>query len=96
MRLLTDFRISGQSLINENCPNSRTSNDIDVKLETITKLDKGNTAKNIDADVILVNCDVIATFSIYGQFGAIRKLDSGCMVCKSYIFININLLFYKT
>ena len=32
---------------------------------------------------------------IYGQFGAIWKLDSGRIVCKTDIFININLLSYK-
>ena len=41
------------------------------------------------------NCDVIAIFSIYGQFGAIWKLDSGCIVCKPYISTNSNLLSYK-
>ena len=39
-----DFRISGQSLINENCGNSRTSNDVGMKLGPVTKLDKRNTA----------------------------------------------------
>ena len=44
------FRISGQFLINENCHNSRTSNDIDMKLEPVTKLDKKNkaTSKKFD------------------------------------------------
>ena len=42
-----------------------------------------------------VNCDFIINFSIYGQFGAIRKMDSGRIVCKTYIFINSNLLSYK-
>ena len=41
------------------------------------------------------NCDVGVTFLIYGQFGAIRKPDSGRMVCETYIFINSNLLSYK-
>ena len=41
------------------------------------------------------NCDVIATFSIYGQFGAIWKPDSGRIVCKIYISNNSNLLSYK-
>ena len=42
-----------------------------------------------------VNCGVIATFLIYGQFGAIWKPDSGRMVCKTSIFINNNF-FYLT
>ena len=42
------------------------------------------------------NCDFIVIFPIYGQFGAIRKADSGRIVCKAYIFITSNLLFTKT
>ena len=45
---------------------------------------------------MLKNCDIIAIFRIYGQFGAIRKPDSGCIVCRTYIFINSHLLSYKT
>ena len=37
---ISDFQISGQSLINENCHNSRTSIDIDMKHRPVTKLDK--------------------------------------------------------
>ena len=44
---------------------------------------------------MLANCDVIVFFPIYGQFGAILKPDSGCIVCKIYIFIVNNILFYK-
>ena len=68
-----------------------------MKLGPVTKLDKRNktTSKKFDDDVISENCDVIAIFSIYGQFGAIRKPDSGCIVCKSYIFINSNPLSYR-
>ena len=32
--VISDFRISGQSLIKENCHNSRTSHDIDCKTNT--------------------------------------------------------------
>ena len=41
------------------------------------------------------NCDVII-FPIYGQIGAFRKLDSGRVACKTYIFINTNFFFCKT
>ena len=41
------------------------------------------------------DCDVIAIFPIYGQFGAIRKPDSGHIVSKFYIFIRSNLSSYK-
>ena len=49
-------------------------------------------SEKIDDDVISEKCDVIAFFPIYGQFGAIRKPVSGCIVCKTYIFIKSNLL----
>ena len=39
---VSDFRISVQSLIKENCRNSRTSDDIDIKLGPVIKLDKRN------------------------------------------------------
>ena len=38
------------------------------------------------------NQDVVVIFPIYGQFGAIWKPDSGRIVCKTYIFINSNVL----
>ena len=41
------------------------------------------------------NCDVIVFFPIYGQFGAIQKPDYGHIVCKTYVFINSNLISYK-
>ena len=67
-----------------------------MKLGPVTKLDKRNkTSKKIDDNLMLENCDVIVIFPIYGQFGAIRKLDSGRIVCKFYVFINSNLLSYK-
>ena len=67
-----------------------------MKLGPVTKLNKRNktTSKKSNYDVMSVNCDVIVIFPIYGQFGAIRKLDSGCIVCKTYIFINNNFLSY--
>ena len=94
---ISDFRISGQSLIKENCHNSRTSDGIDMKLGPVTKLDKKNktTSKKIDNNVMSENCNAIAIFSIYGQFGAIRKPDSECRVCKNYALLNSNFLSYK-
>ena len=93
-RGISDFRISEcQSLIEENYHNSRTSNDNDMKLAPVTKLDKRNktTFKEFDDDTMLANCDVIVIFSIYGQFRAIRKPDSGRRSCKTCILIKRNL-----
>ena len=39
---ITDFQISSHSFIKENCHKSRNSNDIDMKLGQITKLDTRN------------------------------------------------------
>ena len=41
---MSDFEISGQSPIKENCYTSRISNDIDMILGPITKLGRRNTA----------------------------------------------------
>ena len=68
-----------------------------MKLGTVTKLDKKNKtmSKKIEDDIMSENYDVILIFLIFGQFGAIRKLDSGCIVYKTEMFINSNLLSYK-
>ena len=81
----------------ENFHNSRTSDDIDMEFGPETKLGKKNKtmSKQFDHDVMSSNCNVIIIFSMYGQFGAIWKSDSRCIVCKSYIFSNINLLSWK-
>ena len=69
-----------------------------MKLGPVTKPDKGNTtaSKKFIHEVITANCGVIVFFfPIYGKFGVIQKLDSGGLVCKTYFFINCNLLCYK-
>ena len=68
-----------------------------MKLGPVAKIEKRNktTPKKIDDDVMSKNCDVIVIFSIYSYFRAIWKPDSGCIVCKIFIFINSDLLSYK-
>ena len=94
---ISDFQISGQSLVKENCHGSRTSDDINMKLGPVTKHDKRSKkpSKKYGDDFMSANCDVIIIFSIYDQFGVVRKPDSRCIVCKTYIFINGNLLSYE-
>ena len=67
-----------------------------MKPGPVLKFDKRNkiTPKKF-GDVMSKNCDVIAIFHMYSQVGAIRKPGSGCIVCKTYIFINSNVLSYK-
>ena len=62
---ISDFRISGQSLIKENFHNSRTTDDINMKLVPVTKLGKRNKTlpKKFDDDFISENYDVIVIFS---------------------------------
>ena len=69
----------------ENCHNSRTSDDIDMKLGPVTKLDKRNKkiSKRFDDDIMSTNCDVNVIFPIYDQFGAIPKPDFGRIVCNT-------------
>ena len=75
---ISDFRISGQSLIKENCHKSKTSDDIDMKPRP----------KKFDDEVMAKNCAVNAFFPVYGQFGVMEKLDSGSTVCKTYLYFH--------
>ena len=70
---ISDFRISGQSLIKENCHNSKASDDVDMKLGPVPKLDKKNkmTSKSFGDDTMSASCDGIVIFPIYCQFRAI-------------------------
>ena len=65
---ISDFRVSNQIPYKQNCHDSRTSNDIDMKLGSMTKLDKRNMmmSKNSDNNVVSTNCDFIVIFPIYG------------------------------
>ena len=49
-----------------------------MELGPVTKLFKREKipSKNLDDDVMSENCDVIAIFVIFGQFGPIWKVDS--------------------
>ena len=83
--VISDIWISGQSLIKENCHNSRTIDDIDMKPGPVTKFDKRNktTSKKFGIDVMSENCDVIVIFTIFGQSGALQRPDSGQSLQKS-------------
>ena len=76
---------------------SRTIDDIDMKLGTLIKLDSRNnmTSRKIDDNVMRVNYDEVFIFPNYGQFEAICKPDSQRIVHKTYIFLKNYSLSYK-
>ena len=72
------FSISGflvKSLTNKNCPNSKTSNNIDMKLGPVTNLVKKiqQRQKNLTMTSCWQMMTSLSLFQIYGQFGVIRK-----------------------
>ena len=69
---ISDFRISGQSLMKENCYNSRTSDDIDMKLGLGTKLDKRN--KTVPKKLTMTSCWQIVTSLSFFWFMANLEL----------------------
>ena len=52
--------------------------------ETQQRQKKKKKKKNEDG-VLSVNYEVIVIFLNYGQFGAIQKPDTRCMICKTYL-----------
>ena len=89
---ISNFLTSVQSLVKVNCHNSRTNDDIVVKLVPVAKLNRKNKTKlKINYDVIARYCDVTVTFPKYDQFGAIQKLQSGRIVCKTSIITTFRI-----
>ena len=66
----SDGDMSGYSLMKVNGDDSRTIDDIDMKLGTLIKLDNRNnmTSRKIDDNVMQVNYDEVFIFPNYGQF----------------------------
>ena len=87
-RGISDFRIFTQSLTNEYCYNSRTSNDIDIKLRTLTKLGQRNTTKS--KQLTTTSCRQIVTSFFFGFMANLEQSGSriGRLFCNTYIFIN--------
>ena len=66
---ISDSQISGQSLIKENCHNSRTSDDIDMKLGPVTKLDKRE-IKRRQKYLAMTSCRQFVTSLLFFRFMA--------------------------
>ena len=82
-RGISDFWISSQSLVKENCHNSRTSDGIYMELGPLTKLEEWN--KTMPKKLTITPCQQImmslSFFQFMSKFGAIQKPHSGHTVC---------------
>ena len=90
---ISDFRISGKPLINENCITpAPVMILIAMKLGPVTKLDERNTT-TFEDDVVLVYCDVIVTFPIYSQFGepGSRNLDTWSIIFTFWLIVTLTV-----
>ena len=90
------FQISGQSLIKENCHNSRTSDGIDMKLTPVTKLHKKN--KTTSKNLLMTSCPKIVTLLSFFQFMANLEWSGSWIPNAQFVklvYINSNLLSYK-
>ena len=79
------------------CHNCRTSNDIDMKLGPVTKLDNKNmttSKKKKKKKWTMISCQQIMSSFFLWYMADLGQ--SGCMVCNSYIFINVNFFSYKS
>ena len=72
---VSDFQISCQPFIEENCHNSRTSNDIDVKLGPVTKLEKKNTAISKKSDDSVLS-EFMTSLSLFGFIANLKQFRS--------------------
>ena len=79
---ISDFRISGKSLINKNCHNSRTSDDFDMKLGLVIKTRE---TRQRQQKLMMTSCLQIVTSLLFFRFIAnleqFRKTDSGRLIC---------------
>ena len=78
----SDFRIFGESLIKRNYHNSRTSDNTDMKLGSVTKLYKRKETKSKKFDDEFMS-ETVTSLSFF-QFAAIRKPNSGRISCKTF------------
>ena len=72
---ISDFQISGQSLIKENCLNSRTNVDIDMKLGSVTKIDTRN--KITSKKLTMTSCQkIVRSLSFLGFLVNMEQSES--------------------
>ena len=77
---ISDIQLSGQPLVKGNCHNSRTSDDIDIKLGPVNKIEKRN--KKASKKLTMASCLKIATSLSFFSFTASLE-QSGSRTKKS-------------
>ena len=91
---ISDFRIPGQTLIKVNCHNSRTTDDIEMKLERV----KRNKRNRNNVQKIWRSCCVKKLWRHCYSFNLwpiLSSPEAGYIACVTYIFFNSNLLSYR-
>ena len=71
---ISNFQISGQTFIEENCDNSRTNNDIDVKLGPVTKLEKKTRQYQKSDDGVI--SEFVTSLSFFGFITNLEQFES--------------------
>ena len=94
---ISDFKISGQYLLNENYDNSRASDDINMKLRPITKLDKKNKTtpkKNLTIRLCREN---VMSLSFFEFMANLEQLASRILEAQSLkLTFSLIVTFYLT
>ena len=96
-RGISDFQISGESLKKENCHDSRTSDDIDMKPRPVTKLNKGNKTMS-KKNLTMTSCWKIVTSVPISQFLANLK-QAGSRISNAdsvKLMFSLVVVFYLT
>ena len=85
--------------LKENCHNSRTSDDIDMKLAPVTKLDKRNKTTSKKKLTLTPNWKIVTLLSFFGFLTNLeqsRGRISDTESAKVIFFSNCNLLPFRT
>ena len=94
-RGISDFQIFGQSLIKENCHNSRTSDDIDMKFGPVTKLDKRN--KTTSKKLTSTSCrKIVTSLSFFGFLVNLEQSGGRILDTKSTKIYSVKVTFCLT
>ena len=83
---ISNLWISGQSIINESCHNSRIRNDIQMNLKPVTKLGKRNTTT-----LAMTNYQQTVTLLSFFQFMANLEQDSRPVILTFFKIVTFKL-----